>query len=163
MSKPTKNQGKNQTVRIIAAQNRRARFDYAILDVLEAGIMLTGSEVKSIRDGKASINESYAGEMDGALYLFNANIPEYVQANKFNHEPKRPRKLLVRRREMVKLLNGITRKGLTLVALSVYFNEKGRAKVELALAKGKNVADKRETIKDRDWKRDQSRLLRDRG
>ena len=163
MSKPTKNQGKNQTVRIIVAQNRRARFDYAILDVLEAGIMLTGSEVKSIRDGKASINESYAGEMDGALYLFNANIPEYVQANKFNHEPKRPRKLLVRRREMVKLLNGITRKGLTLVALSVYFNEKGRAKVELALAKGKNVADKRETIKDRDWKRDQSRLLRDRG
>ena len=156
-------QSKKSETRLIAAQNKRARFDYAILEVIEAGIMLKGSEVKSIRNGKSSISETYAGEMDGGLYLFNANIPEYTQANSFNHEPKRPRKLLVRRREMIKLINSVSRKGLTLVALSLYFNEKGRAKVELALGKGKNVADKRESIKDRDWKRDQSRLLRDRG
>jgi SsrA-binding protein len=129
---------------------------------MEVGIMLTGSEVKSLRLGRASITESYAGDMQGELYLFNANIPEYTQANIFNHEPKRPRKLLVRKRQMIKLLNAIQRKGLTLVALSIYFNEKGRAKVSLALAKGKNVVDKRETLKERDWNRDKSRILRDR-
>lgn len=146
----------------IAAQNRRARFDYAILEEMEVGIILTGSEVKSLRSGRASITESYAGEMQGELYLFNANIPEYTQANIFNHEPKRPRKLLLRKRQMIKLLNAIQRKGLTLIALSMYFNEKGRAKVKLALGKGKNVSDKRETLKERDWNRDKSRILRDR-
>ena len=145
-----------------AAQNRRARFDYAILEEMEVGIILTGSEVKSLRNGRASIAESHAGEMQGELYLFNANIPEYTQANIFNHEPKRPRKLLIRKRQMVKLLNAIQRKGLTLVPLSMYFNEKGRAKVKLALAKGKNVSDKRESTKERDWNRDKSRILRDR-
>ncbi len=154
----TKN--KNDTTRKIAAQNRRARFDYAILEEIEAGIILTGSEVKSLRSGRASIAESYAGDMQGELYLFNANIPEYTQANIFNHEPKRPRKLLLRKRQMVKLMNAIQRKGLTLIALSIYFNEKGRAKVSLGLAKGKNVADKRESIKERDWNRDKSRILR---
>jgi SsrA-binding protein len=146
----------------IAAQNRRARFDYAILEVVEAGIMLSGSEVKSLRAGLASINESYAGEMLGEIYLFNANIPEYTQASHFNHEPKRPRKLLLRKRQVNKFLGAIRRKGMTLIALSIYFNEKGRAKVELALGKGKNIVDKRETIKERDWKRDKARLLRDR-
>ncbi len=146
----------------IAAQNRRARFDYAILEVVEAGIMLSGSEVKSLRAGLASINESYAGEMQGEIYLFNANIPEYTQASHFNHEPKRPRKLLLRKRQVNKFLGAIRRKGLTLIALSIYFNEKGRAKVELALGKGKNVVDKRETIKERDWSRDKARILRDR-
>lgn len=144
----------------IVAQNRRARFDYFILEEFEAGIVLTGSEVKSLRSGKASINEAHAGEMKGDIYLFNANIPEYTQANYFNHEPKRPRKLLLHRREIHKLAGAIQRKGMTLVPLSIYFNNKGMAKVALGLAKGKNVVDKRETIKERDWKRDQSRLLR---
>lgn len=153
---------KKEPTKKIAAQNRRARFDYAILEEMEAGIILTGSEVKSLRLGRASIGESYAGEMKGELYLFNANIPEYTQASLFNHEPKRPRKLLVKRRQMVKLLNAIQRKGLTLVALSLYFNEKGKAKVSLALAKGKNVVDKRETMKERDWSRDKSRIMRER-
>lgn len=144
----------------IAAQNRRARFDYYIVEEIEAGIMLTGSEVKSLRLGKASINESHAGEMTGDIYLFNANIPEYGQASHFNHEPKRPRKLLLHRRQIQKLIGAIQRKGMTLIPLSVYFNDKGFAKVALGLGKGKNVADKRETIKQRDWNRDKSRLLR---
>ncbi|WP_032112724.1 SsrA-binding protein SmpB [Candidatus Paracaedibacter symbiosus] len=144
----------------IVAQNRRARFDYFILEEFEAGIMLVGSEVKSLRSGKASINESHAGEMKGELYLFNANIPEYTQANSFNHEAKRPRKLLLRYREIQKLIGAIQRKGMTIVPLSVYFNTKGLAKVALGLAKGKNVVDKRETIKERDWQRDKSRILR---
>lgn len=145
------------------AVNRRARFDYSILEIVEAGLVLTGSEAKSLRAGKASINESFAGEMKGEIYLFNANIPEYTQANVFNHEPKRPRKLLLHRRQVNKFMGAVQRKGLTLVPLSVYFNARGRAKLELALAKGKNVVDKRETIKERDWKRDQARLLRTRG
>lgn len=145
-----------------AAQNRRARFDYAILEVVEAGIMLSGSEVKSLRAGLASINESYAGEMQGEIFLFNANIPEYTQASHFNHEPKRPRKLLLHKRQANKFLGAIRRKGLTLIAMSIYFNAKGKAKVELGLGKGKNVVDKRETIKERDWNRDKSRILRDR-
>lgn len=142
------------------AQNRRARFDYLILEEIEAGIILTGSEVKSLRTGRASINESYAGEMQGEIYLFNANIPEYKQANIFNHEAKRPRKLLLHGRQVKKLLGAIQRKGMTLIAVSIYFNERGRAKVLLALGKGKNVADKRESIKERDWSRDKSRILR---
>lgn len=143
-----------------AAQNRRARFDYFIIEEMEAGIVLTGSEVKSLRAGRASINETYAGEMNGEIFLFNANIPVYEQANQFNHEPKRPRKLLLHKRQVNKLIGAIQRKGMTLVALSVYFNDKGRAKVQLGLAKGKNVVDKRETIKERDWNREKSRILK---
>lgn len=154
---------KKEITKKVVAHNRRARFDYSIIEEIEVGIILTGSEVKSLRSGRASIGESYAGEMQGELYLFNANIPEYTQANTFNHEPKRPRKLLLRKRQMVKMLNAIQRKGLTLVALSIYFNEKGKAKVALALAKGKNVVDKRDTMKERDWNRDKARLMRDRG
>jgi len=147
----------------VVAQNRRARFDYEILETLEVGIMLTGSEVKSLRLGTSSINESFAGEMEGEIFLFNANIPEYLQANQFNHEPKRPRKLLMRKRQLVKFLNAIQRKGLTLVPLKLYFNAKGRAKVELGLGKGKKTVDKRSAIKDRDWQRDKARLMRNRG
>lgn len=153
---------KENTHRVVA-QNRRARFDYHIVEELEAGIMLTGSEVKSLRTGRASINESYAGEMQGEIYLFNANIPEYKQANIFNHEAKRPRKLLLHRRQVQKWIGAIQRKGMTLIALSIYFNERGRAKVALGLGKGKNVVDKRETIKARDWSRDKSRILRNQG
>lgn len=144
----------------IVAHNRRARFDYLIVEEVEAGIVLTGSEIKSLRTGRASINESYAGEMKGEIFLFNANIPVYGNANHFNHEPKRPRKLLLHRRQVNKFLGAIQRKGMTMVAISVYFNKKGLAKVHLALAKGKNVVDKRETIKQRDWDRSKSRILR---
>ena len=144
----------------IAADNRRARYDFEIGDTLEAGIMLTGTEVKALRAGKATIAESYVGvDRAGELYLFNANIPEYLQANRFNHEPRRPRKLLVKAREVVKLAQGVERKGMTIVPLKIYFNEKGRAKIEIALGRGKNAADKRETEKARDWNREKSRLL----
>lgn len=143
------------------AVNRRARFDYHILEEFEAGIVLTGSEVKSLRDSKGSIHEAHAGEMKGEIFLFNMNITEYHQASHFNHEPRRPRKLLLHRRQVNKLLGAIQRKGLTLVPLSIYFNKRGRVKVALALARGKNIVDKRETIKQRDWQRDKSRLLRE--
>ena len=147
-----------------AAQNRRARFDYFIDDTLEAGIILTGTEVKSLRSGRASINESYAGERDGELYLFNAYIPEYQLAGKFfQHEVRRPRKLLVHRRELGKLLQQIRRDGVTLVPMSVYFNPRGIAKVQIGVARGKRKADKRETSKERDWQRDKARLMRNRG
>lgn len=145
------------------AQNRRARFDYFIEETIEAGIVLAGTEVKSLRTGKASINESYAGEIAGELFLINAHIPEYDQAAKrLQHEIKRPRKLLVKRRELARLLGSIKRDGVTLIPMSVYFNDRGRAKVQIGLAKGKKQQDKRASIKDRDWKRDQSRLLRNR-
>jgi SsrA-binding protein len=147
----------------IAADNRKARFNFEIMDVYEAGIMLTGTEVKSLRGGKATIAESYAEIKDGALMLINAYIPEYLQANRFNHEPKRPRKLLLHRRQITKLANAIAREGMTVVPLKVYFNEKGRAKIEVALARGKKLHDKRATEKDRDWKREQGRILRDKG
>jgi SsrA-binding protein len=147
-----------------AAQNRRARFDFFIDDVLEAGIMLTGSEVKSLRGGRASVNEAYAGLKGGELYLFNAYIPEYLQAGRIDqHEPKRPRKLLVRRRELDKLAAGIKQKGVTLVPMSVYFNDRGYAKVEIGLATGKKKHDKRESEKERSWQRDKARLMRDKG
>ncbi|CAO3353085.1 SsrA-binding protein SmpB [Azospirillum sp. 11R-A] len=147
-----------------AAQNRRARFDFFIDDVLEAGIMLTGSEVKSLRGGRASVNEAYAGLKSGELYLFNAYIPEYLQAGRIDqHEPKRPRKLLVRRRELDKLAAGIKQKGVTLVPMSVYFNDRGYAKVEIGLATGKKKHDKRQSEKDRSWQRDKARLMRDKG
>jgi len=153
---------KDDTAKLIA-ENRKARFSYSIGDTLEAGIVLTGSEVKSLRGGKSTIAESYAHAKDGELWLVNAYIPEYLQASRFNHEPRRPRKLLVHKREAGRLAAAIQREGMTLVPLKMYFNEKGRAKLLLGLAKGKKLHDKRETEKQRDWARDKARLLRDRG
>src|SRR5690242_17129015 len=143
------------------AENRRARFDYAIDTVFEAGIVLTGTEVKSLRFGEGSIAESYAEVKSEEVWLVNSNVPEFSHGNRYNHEPKRPRKLLLKHREIVRMHGAVAREGMTLVPLSIYFNGKGRAKVELALAKGKKAHDKRETIKERDWKREQSRLLRE--
>jgi SsrA-binding protein len=145
------------------AENRRARFEYHIEDRFEAGIMLTGTEVKSLRFGEGSIAESYAEIRGGEAWLVNSNVPEFSHGNRYNHEPKRPRKLLLHEREIDRLQGAVERKGMTLVPLSVYFNSRGRAKVELALARGKNAADKRQTIKERDWKRDQARIMRDHG
>lgn len=145
------------------AENRRARFEYFLEDFFEAGIALTGTEVKSLRFGEGSIAESYAEVKDEQAWLINANIPEFSHGNRFNHEPKRPRKLLLHTREIDKLRNAVAREGMTLIPLSIYFNGRGRAKVELALAKGKKLHDKRDTEKARDWKREQARLLRDRG
>ena len=145
------------------AENRRARYDYFIEDKFEAGLMLTGTEVKSLRAGEATIAESYAEVRDGSVWLVNANVPEFSHGNRFNHEPRRPRKLLLNAREIDKLTGAVERKGMTLVPLSIYFNGRGRAKVELALAKGKNAGDKRQTTKDRDWQRDKARLMRERG
>ena len=147
----------------VVAENRRARFDYAIEQVFEAGIALQGTEVKSLRFGEGTIAESYAEVKGNEVWLINANIPEFSHGNRFNHEPKRPRKLLLNWREINKLHAGVMRQGMTLVPLSVYFNSRGRAKVELALAKGKKAHDKRESIKERDWKRDKQRLMKDRG
>jgi SsrA-binding protein len=147
----------------IAAENRKARFNYAIEDTFEAGIMLTGTEVKSVRGGKASIAESYADSKNGEIWLVNANIPEYLQANQFNHTPRRPRKLLLHKRQIGKLIGAIEREGMTLIPLKLYFNAQGRAKLELALAKGKKLHDKRESEKKRDWGREKGRLLRARG
>ncbi len=148
----------------VAADNRRARFDYEIGEVVEAGIMLTGTEVKSLRTGKATVAESYAAvDRNGELMLYNANIPEYLQGNRFNHEPKRPRKLLLHAREIAKFAKGVEREGMTIVPLRIYFNDKGRAKIALALGRGKKLHDKRETEKERDWNRDKSRLMRERG
>ncbi|MBS0481134.1 MAG: SsrA-binding protein SmpB [Proteobacteria bacterium] len=147
----------------IVAENRRARFDYYIEDTTEAGIALTGTEVKSLRFGEGSIAESYAEVKNGEVWLINSNVPEFSHGNRYNHEPKRPRKLLLHAREVDRFTGAVERKGMTLVPLSIYFNGKGRAKVELALARGKNTADKRATIKERDWKREQSRLMRDHG
>lgn len=144
-------------------QNRKARHAYAIEDTFEAGIALTGSEVKSLRGGKASISESYAAGRDGELFLFNAHIPEFVQAGRFNHEPRRVRKLLMKRREINRLTGSVQREGMTLVPLAIYFNDHGRAKVELALARGKHHYDKRAAVKQRDWKIEKARLLRDKG
>ena len=150
--------------RKVVAENRRARYEFAIGDIYEAGIMLTGTEVKSLRTGKATIAESYvAVSKKGQVQLINANIPEYLQANRFNHEPKRPRTLLLKIREIAKLAQGVEREGMTVVPLKVYFNEKGRAKIEIALSKGKNLHDKRETEKKRDWGREKARILRDKG
>lgn len=146
-----------------AAVNRRARFDYEIGQVFEAGIALTGTEVKSLREGKANIGDSFAGEKGGEMWLFNAYIPEYLQANRFNHETKRPRKLLLHKREIARLMIATEREGMTIVPLKVFFNERGRAKVEIAVARGKKLHDKRETSKKRDWGREKQRLLRDRG
>jgi SsrA-binding protein len=147
----------------IIADNRKARYAYAIEDTLEAGIMLVGSEVKSLRSGKTTIGEAYAHAKDGELWLVNSYIPEYAKASRFNHEPKRTRKLLVHKREAAKLAAAIQREGMTLIPLKLYFNAKGRAKIELGIAKGKKLHDKRETEKARDWARDKARLLRAKG
>ena len=147
----------------VVADNRRARFNYEIGEIFEAGIMLTGTEVKSLRLGRATIAESYADTRGGEIWLVNANIPEYLQASRFNHAPKRPRKLLLHRRQIEKLAGGVERDGMTIVPLKMYFNDKGRAKVEVALARGKKLHDKRETEKKRSWERERGRLLRDKG
>jgi SsrA-binding protein len=149
--------------RKLIAENRRARFDYLIEDTIEAGIQLLGTEVKSLRNGRANIAESYASTEKGELWLINATIPEYPPAGQFNHEPRRARKLLVRGRELKRLAGAVDREGRTLAPLKLYFNARGIAKVEIALAKGKKAHDKRAATKDREWKRQQSRLLRDKG
>jgi SsrA-binding protein len=141
------------------AQNRRARHNYLIQSTLEAGMQLVGTEVKVLRQGLASIGEAYAAERGGQIYLLNAHVPIYPAA-RFNHEPRRPRRLLLHRREINKLMGAVKREGITLIPLAVYFNERGRAKLELGLAKGKRKADKREAEKARDWQRDKARLMR---
>ena len=151
---------KEKPAKTQVAQNRKARFEYELLEFFEAGIVLSGSEIKSIRAGKVSINEAHAGPMDGAIWLFNAHIAEYPNAGQYQHKPTQPRKLLLHAREINKLLGKTKEKGLTLIPLSMYFNKRGYCKIELALGKGKKLHDKRETIKDRDWKRDQARLMK---
>ncbi len=147
----------------LIADNKRARFDYFIEDVMEAGIMLTGTEVKALREGKATIKEAYASPERGAIWLINANIPEYSAGNRLNHEPKRPRKLLLHAREIAKLTQAVERKGYTIAPLKLYFNHRGIAKLEIGLAQGKKAPDKRDTEKKRDWAREKGRLLRARG
>lgn len=154
---------KKSDERRIVAENRKARYNYEIVDTVEAGIQLQGTEVKSLREGKANIAESYASPEQDALYLVNASIPEYVKANRFNHEERRRRKLLLHRREIDKLSAAVQRDGMTLVPLRMYFNARGIAKLEIALARGKKNVDKRETEKKRDWQREKARLLRDKG
>ncbi len=153
---------KDDGIKMIA-DNRKARYAYAIDGTLEAGIVLTGSEVKSLRGGKTTIAESYAHAKDGEIFLVNAYIPEYNEASRFNHEPKRTRKLLLHKREVAKLAAAAQREGMTLIPLKMYFNAKGRAKLELGIAKGKKLHDKRETEKQRDWQRDKARLMRQKG
>jgi SsrA-binding protein len=147
----------------VVADNRRARYDYEIMQSFEAGVELKGSEVKSLRVGHVNLAESYAAMKGTELFLINTNIPEYREANRFNHEQKRPRKLLLNRKEIDRLSVGILREGLTIIPLKLFFNPRGRVKVDIALAKGKKNVDKRETIKTRDWDREKARVLRDRG
>src|SRR5437879_5149007 len=154
---------KNERAIKVVAENRKARFNYAIEDTIETGIALTGTEVKSIRNGKTTIAESYADSRHNEIWLINANIPEYLQANRFNHEPKRPRKLLLHRKQINKLIGAVEREGMTIVPLRLYFNPRGRAKIELALARGKKLHDKRQSEKKRDWAREKGRLLRNKG
>lgn len=153
-----KNEPQGQTI----AQNKKARHNYFVEETLEAGIVLEGTEVKSLRQGRTSIEEAHAGEMEGALYIFNMNITPYALSSHFNHEPRRPRKLLLHAREIKRLLGAVQRKGYTLIPLSLYFNKRGRVKLSLGLCKGKNVVDKRQTEKERSWNRDKQRLLRER-
>ena len=147
----------------VVAENRRGRYDYEILQTFEAAIELKGSEVKSLRVGHINLGESYAAMKGNELFLLNANVPEYREANRFNHEQKRPRKLLLHRKEIDRLSVGVLREGLTIIPLKMFFNPRGRVKVDIALARGKKMVDKRETIKIRDWNREKSRVLRDRG
>jgi SsrA-binding protein len=147
----------------IVADNRKARFNYEIVDIYEAGIALTGTEVKSLRQGKATIGDAYAGPSGEELFLFNAYIPEYLQANRFNHETRRPRRLLLHKRQINKLIGATQREGFTVIPLKLYFNDRGRAKVELGLGRGKKLHDKRETEKTRTWNRERARLMREKG
>jgi SsrA-binding protein len=153
---------RKETDRVVA-QNRKARHNYAIEESVEAGLVLMGSEVKSLRAGRASLGDAFARPVDGELYLVNANIPEYPNAGRFNHEPMRPRKLLLKKREMARLFGAVQREGATLVPLKIYFNPRGIAKLELGLARGKKQYDKRESEKKRDWERQRSRLMRAKG
>ena len=152
-----------KTVRKVVADNRKARYNYEIMDTYEAGIALTGTEVKSLRGGKATIGEAYAGPSGNEIFLFNAYIPEYLQANQFNHETKRPRRLLLNKREINRLIGATQREGFTVIPLRLYFNDRGRAKVEIGLARGKKLHDKREAEKTRDWNREKARVMRDKG
>ena len=152
-----------EPVRKLIAENRRARYDYFLEQTFEAGLSLTGTEVKALRLGRANIAESYAATEGDEIILINAYIPEYGPANRFNHDPRRPRKLLLHRREIDKMLGAVNRDGRTLIPTRLYFNDKGRVKLELCLAKGKKAHDKREVAAERDWKREQGRLLRDKG
>ena len=147
----------------LIAENRRARFDYFLEETFEAGLSLTGTEVKSLRGGRANIAESYASAEGRDVVLINAYIPEYAPASRFNHEPRRPRKLLLHRKQIDRLIGAVQREGRTIVATRLYWDEKGRAKLELALAKGKKAHDKRETEAARDWQRDKARLMREKG
>jgi len=147
----------------VVAVNRRARFDYELEDTFEAGLQLTGTEVKSLRQGRANIAESYVSPEKGEVYLINADFPPYEMGNRFNHAPRRPRKLLLHKREIAKLQGAVAKEGRTVVPLRLYFNERGLAKLEIALAKGKKTIDKRETIKERDWRRDKQRLMKNLG
>jgi SsrA-binding protein len=147
----------------IVGENRRARYDFEIIEDFEAGIELKGSEVKSLREGRMNLAEAYAAMKGNELFLLNSNIAEYREANRFNHEPKRPRKLLLHRKQIDRLSVGIMREGLTIIPLKLFFNTRGRAKVDIALAKGKKTSDKRDTIKNRDWGREKARLLREKG
>jgi len=147
----------------LIAENRRARYDYFLEQSFEAGLALTGSEVKSLRNGRANIAESYAAVEGDEIVLVNADIPPYAQANRFNHEPRRPRKLLLHRKEIERLIGAVQREGRTIIPIKLYWNDKGMAKLELALAKGKKAHDKREATAERDWQRDKARLLKDHG
>lgn len=149
--------------RKIVADNRKARHNFFFEDVIEAGIVLTGTEVKSLREGKANIAESYASDEEGEIWLINSNIPQYSAGNRNNHEPRRHRKLLLHQRQIEKLRAGVQRDGMTLVPLKLFFNERGMVKLEIALAKGKKLHDKRQTSKDRDWNRQKARLMREKG
>ena len=154
---------KKEPDRKVVADNRKARFNYEIVDTFEAGLVLTGTEVKSLRSSKANIQESYAAPEQGEIWLINSHIPEYLEANRNNHEPRRRRKLLLNKREMARMAQAVEKQGMTLVPLKLYFNDRGRAKLELAVARGKKLHDKRETEKKRDWNREKSRLLRENG
>lgn len=147
----------------VIAENRRARFDYFLEDNVEAGIQLLGTEIKALRDGRANIAESYAAVEGREIVLINADIPPYKQANRFNHEPRRPRKLLLHRKQIDRLIGAVQRDGQTIIPLKLYLNEDGKAKLEIALAKGKKLHDKREASAERDWQRDKARLMRDKG
>ncbi len=154
---------KPQSKSKVIAENRRARFDYFLEDNIEAGIQLLGTEIKALRDGRANIAESYASVEGREIVLINADIPPYKQANRFNHEPRRPRKLLLHRKQIDKLMGAVQRDGQTIIPLKLYLNDAGRAKLEIALAKGKKLHDKREASAERDWQRDKARLMRDKG
>lgn len=147
----------------LIADNRKARHNYEYLETLEAGLQLTGTEVKSLRNGKANIAESYATEEGGEIWLINSYVPEYLQANRFNHNPRRRRKLLLKKREINKLIGAVQREGLTIIPNRLYFNERGRAKLQIALAKGRKDHDKRQVAKQRDWQREKARLMREKG